>query len=64
MWKETNKFIRKQVFDLIKLEIREEEIPPPIETPKKYIAEPIEPENIKINYDNPIAAPFTKLVDN
>lgn len=35
-----------------------------METPKKYIAEPIEPDNIKIVYDNPIAAPFAKLVDN
>jgi hypothetical protein len=36
-----------------------------METPKKYIAEPIEPDNIKINYENnPIAAPFTKLIDN
>jgi hypothetical protein len=35
-----------------------------METPKKYIAEPIEPENIKINYENPIAGPFAKLIDN
>ncbi len=35
-----------------------------MEAPKKYIAEPIQPQNTKINYQNPIAAPFAKLVDN